>query len=78
MRKEGHDLTIAAVGAITETEMARSMVDDDNKAHADLVVAARQFLRDPEWVLRSAHDFGVNVKWPHQYERAQRSLDTKF
>lgn len=78
VRKQGLDLTIAAVGAITETEMAQSLVDDDNEAHADLVVAARQFLRDPEWVLRSAHELGVSVKWPHQYERAQSRLDTKF
>ncbi|KKO97507.1 oxidoreductase [Trichoderma harzianum] len=78
VQEQGLILTIAAVGAITETEMARSLVDDNNEPHADLVVAARQFLRNPEWVLRSAHELGVNVKWPHQYERAQRSLATKF
>ncbi|KAM0245406.1 hypothetical protein ACHAQJ_010577 [Trichoderma viride] len=78
IRAEHLNLTIAAVGAITETEMARSLVEDAEKAHADLVVAARQFLRDPEWVLRSAHDLNVEVKWPHQYERAQRKIEDKF
>ncbi|KAL7895444.1 hypothetical protein HDV63DRAFT_411853 [Trichoderma sp. SZMC 28014] len=48
VRKQDLDLTIAAVGAITETELARSLVDDNNEAHADLVLAARQFLRDHE------------------------------
>ena len=39
------------------------------KAKADLVLAARQFLREPEFVLKTAHELGVSVKWPYQYER---------
>ncbi|GAW12268.1 hypothetical protein ANO14919_016310 [Xylariales sp. No.14919] len=37
---------------------------------ADVVLAARQFLREPEFVLRSAHQLGVEVQWPNQYHRA--------
>ncbi|KAI0815709.1 NADPH dehydrogenase [Xylaria sp. FL0064] len=37
---------------------------------ADLIFAARQFLREPEFPLRSAHQLGVEVKWPIQYHRA--------
>lgn len=51
VQERGLDLTIAAVGAVTEAEMARSLVDDNNEPHADLVVAARQFLRDPALLL---------------------------
>lgn len=40
------------------------------KTKADLVLIARQFLREPEFVLRTAHNLGVNVQWPHQYHRA--------
>ena len=36
----------------------------------DLVIVARQFLREPEFVLRTAHKLGVQVQWPHQYHRA--------
>ncbi|KAI0139183.1 NADPH dehydrogenase [Xylariaceae sp. FL1272] len=37
---------------------------------ADLVLAARQFLREPEFTLRVAHQLGVEVQWPVQYSRA--------
>ena len=39
------------------------------KAKAEMVLLARQFLREPEFVLRTAHELGVSVKWPNQYER---------
>lgn len=47
-------------------------------ASADLVLAARQFLREPEWVLRSAHQLGVQVKWPNQYHRAPWRKDVRL
>jgi len=40
-------------------------------AKADIVLVARQFLREPEWVLRVAHRLGVEVRWPVQYQRGQ-------
>lgn len=40
------------------------------KTQADLVLMARQFLREPEFVLRTAAQLGVPVAWPLQYERA--------
>lgn len=39
-------------------------------AKADLVLVARQFLREPEFVLKVANELGVNVKLPVQYSRA--------
>lgn len=44
----------------------------------DLLLAARQFLREPEWVFRVAHELGVEVVWPHQYHRAPHRLTSKF
>lgn len=44
--------------------------DEQGKiAKADIVLVARQFLREPEWVLRVAFRLGVDVKWPVQYHR---------
>ena len=89
VRAEGLQLQIAAVGKITEAEMARSLVEegkpvgcngdgtvevhgDHGVAQAELILAARQFLRDPQWVLNVANELGVRAKWPNQYERAAR------
>jgi 2,4-dienoyl-CoA reductase-like NADH-dependent reductase (Old Yellow Enzyme family) len=40
------------------------------KARADLVLVARQFLREPEFVLKTATLLGVKVQGPVQYHRA--------
>lgn len=47
-------------------------VDDEQgqRAQADVVIIARQFLREPEFVLRIAQHLGVPVKWANQYGRA--------
>lgn len=37
----------------------------------DLIFLARQALRDPYWPLHAAHELGVDVSWPIQYERAK-------
>ena len=80
------DLLIGAVGMITEAEAAKTIVENGQPtpkagtveiedeqgaiAKADIVLVARQFLREPEWVLRVAHRLGVKVQWPLQYQRA--------
>jgi 2,4-dienoyl-CoA reductase-like NADH-dependent reductase (Old Yellow Enzyme family) len=78
------DLLIGAVGMITEAEAAKEIVEkgkgdglveieDENGgiAKADIVLVARQFLREPEWVLRVAYRLGIKVQWPLQYSRGQ-------
>ena len=45
--------------------------ESGRKSQADLVLVARQFLKEPEFVLRVAHQLGVEVAWPLQYRRAQ-------
>lgn len=57
-----------AVGMITEAKQADDIVRSEQ---ADLVIIARELLRDPYFPLRAAHQLGQKVKWPVQYERAQ-------
>jgi 2,4-dienoyl-CoA reductase-like NADH-dependent reductase (Old Yellow Enzyme family) len=40
------------------------------KNQADLVLMAREFLRDPYWPLRAARALGHKISWPAQYLRA--------
>lgn len=58
----------AAVGLITEPAQSEQIV---GTGQADLVVLARELLRDPYWPLRAASVLGADVAWPPQYERAK-------
>lgn len=58
----------AAVGLITEPHQANAIIAD---GQADLVLLAREFLREPYWPLKAARALGCDVVWPVQYERAK-------
>jgi 2,4-dienoyl-CoA reductase-like NADH-dependent reductase (Old Yellow Enzyme family) len=58
------------VGLITEPAQAEEIVAT---GLADAVLFAREVLRDPHWALRAAHELGVEIAWPPQYLRAQRT-----
>ncbi len=58
----------AAVGLITNPEHAEDILQ---RGQADLVLLARQMLRDPYWPLHAAAQLGVRIEWPVQYRRAQ-------
>ncbi len=60
-------IATGAVGLITDPEQADAIV---RRGQADVVLLARQLLRDPNWPLRAAKRLGVAVPWPKQYERA--------
>ncbi len=66
IRKEA-GIPTAAVGLITEPQQA-----DDVVAHgeADIVLLARQMLRDPYWPMHAAAALGETASWPVQYLRA--------
>jgi 2,4-dienoyl-CoA reductase-like NADH-dependent reductase (Old Yellow Enzyme family) len=64
--REGSGLPTAAVGLITEPVQADQVLSEGS---ADAVLLARALLRDPMWPLRAAHELGVEVEWPQQYER---------
>lgn len=66
--KDETNMLTGAVGLITEAVQANNIITNNQ---ADLVVMARELLRDPYFPLRAAHQLGHQVKWPVQYERAK-------
>ncbi|MEP7107735.1 MAG: NADH:flavin oxidoreductase/NADH oxidase [Ferruginibacter sp.] len=68
IKKETGILT-GAVGLITTAAEAEQILNDQQ---ADLIILARQFLRDPYFPLHAAKELGVDVAWPPQYDRAKR------
>jgi 2,4-dienoyl-CoA reductase-like NADH-dependent reductase (Old Yellow Enzyme family) len=66
IRREAGILS-GAVGLITEPQQADAIVA---AGQADLVLLARQLLRDPYWPLRAARELGARPAWPLQYLRA--------
>ena len=56
-----------AVGMITNAGQADTILD---QSKADIVILAREFLRQPYWPLAVARDLGFPVTWPVQYLRA--------
>ncbi|RUP47725.1 hypothetical protein BC936DRAFT_145401 [Jimgerdemannia flammicorona] len=70
IKKETGGLT-STVGLITEPKQAEEILV---KGQADMVLLAREFLRDSGWTLRAAKELGVDVKWPNQYERAKSTI----
>ena len=60
-------IATAAVGQITRPRQADAIV---RNGEADLVLLAREFLRDPYWGLHAAQALGVEMTWPAQYLRA--------
>lgn len=75
LRADGIDLIVGAVGNITDAQTAYDVVQEGPEAAGELALVARQFLREPEWVLRVAHELKVPVKWAHQYSRAGPRTD---
>lgn len=59
----------AAVGLITDAMQAEEIISSGD---ADMVLLAREMLRDPYFPLHAASQLGENIKWPVQYERAKR------
>ena len=66
IRREANIAT-ASVGMITAPAQADQMIRNDQ---ADLVLLARQMLRDPYWPLHAAQELGQATPWPRQYLRA--------
>jgi len=67
IRKEAKIAT-GAVGLITKPEQAERVVAS---GQADVVLLARELLRDPYWPLRAAKALGADIPWPRQYARAR-------
>ncbi len=56
-----------AVGLITQAEQADAIIAG---GQADVVLLARELLRDPYWPLHAADRLGHRIPWPPQYLRA--------
>lgn len=69
-RKLKHEAGImtGAVGMITEPRQADEIIASGD---ADLVLMAREFLREPYFPLHAAKSLGVDIDWPLQYHRAK-------
>ena len=57
-----------AVGMITTARQAEDILV---KKQADLILLAREFLRDPHFPLHAAKQLNADIPWPEQYERAK-------
>ena len=60
-------IATGAVGMITEPAQADQII---SSGQADIVLLAREFLREPYWVFRAAKELGVKPEAPVQYSRA--------
>lgn len=56
-------------GTNEEAEAPEKITDAKNgqQPMADVILVARQFLREPDWVLKVAWKLGVDVWWPNQF-----------
>jgi 2,4-dienoyl-CoA reductase-like NADH-dependent reductase (Old Yellow Enzyme family) len=67
--REGAGIPTGAVGLITQAKQADAIV---GAGQADIVLLARELLRDPYWPLHAATELGVEIDyWPKQYLRAK-------
>ena len=66
IRREAGILT-GAVGLITEPDQAEAVIRD---GRAELIMMAREFLREPYWPLAAAAALGVKIPIAEQYARA--------
>jgi 2,4-dienoyl-CoA reductase-like NADH-dependent reductase (Old Yellow Enzyme family) len=66
VRKTG--ILTGAVGFITTAKQAESILQEEK---ADLVLLARELLRNPYFPLSAARELGVDVEWPVQYLRSK-------
>lgn len=67
IRKEAQ-IPTGAVGMITSPEQADTII---RSGQADIVLLARQMLRNPYWPLHAARTLGHEQAWPPQYQRAR-------
>ena len=67
--KKETGIRTGAVGLITVAAQAEEIVASGK---ADLVLFARESLRNPNLGLTFAHDLKAEIEWPKQYERAKK------
>lgn len=66
IRKNG--ILTGAVGLITTPQQAEQILREEK---ADMILFAREMLRDPYFPLHAAKVLGADISWPEQYLRAR-------
>ena len=64
--KEGANIATGAVGLITTGIQAEEILKNNR---ADIILLARELLRDPYWAYTAAKELRVEINSPKQYER---------
>ncbi|KAF5352340.1 hypothetical protein D9756_006307 [Leucocoprinus leucothites] len=67
LKKALPNLPVGTVGAITEPQEAEAYLQEGK---ADVILMAREFLRNPSWPLYAARQLGVTLKAANQYDMA--------
>jgi 2,4-dienoyl-CoA reductase-like NADH-dependent reductase (Old Yellow Enzyme family) len=67
VRQDGRIRT-GAVGLIITAAQAEQILAEGS---ADAIFAGREWLRDPHFALRAAHELAAEIEWPSQYLRAR-------
>jgi len=68
--KNATGIMTSAVGMITVAEQANAIVEAED---ADIVMLAREMLRNPRWALDAASKLGAEANWPVQLVRGKKS-----
>jgi 2,4-dienoyl-CoA reductase-like NADH-dependent reductase (Old Yellow Enzyme family) len=66
--KRESGIMTGAVGLITSPEQAEQIIAS---GQADIVLIARELLRNPYWPLAAARKLKADIEWPKQYLRAK-------
>ena len=66
--KRSAGVPVSAVGMISTSHQAAAIISE---GRADAVMIGREFLRDPHFPLRAAHELGADIAWPDQYRRGR-------
>ena len=68
--KQAVKMKVTAVGQITEPRQAETIL---RSGQADMIGLARIALYNPRWPWAAAHELGIQLPYPQQYERAHPS-----
>ncbi len=66
--KQSTSLPVVGGGMFSNAEEMKEIMDNQK---IDLIYLGRELLRNPYWPLLTAMEFGIDVQWPKQYERAK-------
>jgi 2,4-dienoyl-CoA reductase-like NADH-dependent reductase (Old Yellow Enzyme family) len=66
--KKETGITTGTVGLITQAQQAEDILKSGD---ADIIIMAREMLRDPYFAMHAAKQLGYDFAWPVQYRRAK-------